>query len=68
MVADAYQAEEENHIDNGIIRNLQDRIDDLESALRAALSFIQEKHADHSDRRAVMVIAAVRGALCKDRD
>lgn len=44
------------------------RIEQLEIALRAALSFIQERHADHSDARARMVITAVRGALRKDRD
>ncbi len=44
------------------------RIEDLEIALRAALSFVQERHADPNDGHAVMVIAAVRGALRKDRD
>ena len=41
------------------------RIDELEIALRAALSFMQERHADHNDGHARMVIAAVRGALRK---
>lgn len=44
------------------------RIDELEVALRAALSFLQDRHTDHSDGHAQMVIAAVRGALRKDRD
>lgn len=45
-----------------------ERIEQLEIALRAALSFIQERHTNHGDVRAQMVIAAVRGALRKDRD
>lgn len=44
------------------------RVEDLEVALRAALSFLQERHADHSDGHAQMVITAVRGALRKPRD
>lgn len=44
------------------------RIEELEIALRAALSFIQGRHPDHSDGHAQMVIAAIRGALRKDRD
>lgn len=44
------------------------RIEDLEIALRAALSFAQERHSDPNDGHAVMVIAAMRGALRKDRD
>jgi hypothetical protein len=44
------------------------RIEELEIALRAALSFIQERHTDHNDGHAQMVIAAVRGALRKVRD
>lgn len=45
-----------------------DRIEELEIALRAALSFMQERHTDHNDGHAQMVIAAVRGALRKERD
>ena len=44
------------------------RITDLEIALGAALSFMQDRHPDHSDGHAQMVIAAVRDALRKDRD
>lgn len=44
------------------------RIEELEIALRAALSFVQGRHPDHSDGHAQMVIAAIRGALRKDRD
>lgn len=40
-----------------------DRIEELEVALRAALSFVQERHTDHNDGHAQMVIAALRGAL-----
>jgi hypothetical protein len=48
---------------------LQRRVDELEVAARAALSFVQERHADHSDGHAQMVIAALRGALAKrERD
>lgn len=42
-----------------------ERINDLEVVLRAALSFVQDRHADPNDGRAVMVIAAIRGALRK---
>jgi hypothetical protein len=41
------------------------RIEDLEIALRAALSFVQGRHTDPNDGHAVMVIAAMRGALAK---
>lgn len=44
------------------------RIEELEVALRAALSFVQGRHTDHNDGHAVMVIAAMRGALRKPRD
>lgn len=39
------------------------RIEELETAIRAALSFVQGRHPDHSDGHAQMVIAALRGAL-----
>ena len=39
------------------------RIEELEIAIRAALSFVQDRHADHNDGHAQMVIAALRGAL-----
>ncbi len=45
-----------------------DRIEELEIALRAALSFVQQRHTDHDDGHAQMVIAAMRGALRKERD
>jgi len=45
-----------------------DRIEELEIALRAALSFVQGRHTDHNDGHAQMVIAALRGALRKPRD
>lgn len=46
----------------------KERIEELEVALRAALSFMQGRHTDHRDGHAQMVIAALRGALRKDRD
>lgn len=52
-----------------IIEKREARIEELEVALRAALSFVQERHPDHSDGHAQMVIAAIRGALRKrERD
>lgn len=42
---------------------LEQRVEDLEIVIRAALSFIQERHSSHDDGHAVMVIAALRGAL-----
>lgn len=39
------------------------RIAELECAVRAALSFVQERHTDHSDGHAQMVAMALRGAL-----
>lgn len=39
------------------------RIEDLEVVIRAALSFIQDRHPSHDDGHAVMVIVALRGAL-----
>jgi hypothetical protein len=45
-----------------------ERINDLEVVLRTALSFIQNRHTDPNDGHAVMVIAAMRGALRKPRD
>lgn len=42
-----------------------DRIIALEIAIRAALSFVQGRHADSNDGHAQMVIAALRGALEK---
>ncbi len=42
------------------------RIEELEIAIRAALSFVQGRHADPNDGYARMVIAALRGALAKD--
>lgn len=44
------------------------RIEQLEIVLRAALSYIQERHSACEDRRTDDVIAAVRAALRKDRD
>lgn len=44
------------------------RINDLEVVLRAALSFVQERHTEPNDGHAIMVIAAMRGALRKERD
>jgi len=41
------------------------RIEELEIAIRAALSFVQGRHADPNDGHARMVIAALRGALAK---
>lgn len=49
-------------------KRLDKRIEELEIALRAALSFMQERHKDLNDGHAAMVIAAVRGALRKVRD
>ena len=49
--------------DAATVRKQHDRIEELEVAVRAALSFAQERHADHSDGHAQMVIAALRGAL-----
>lgn len=46
------------------------RIEELEIAIRAALSFIQERHCDngtYSDGHAEMVAMALRGALKPDR-
>jgi hypothetical protein len=43
--------------------HLERRVEDLEVCIRAALSFMQERFPDHSDGHAVMVIAAMRGAL-----
>lgn len=46
-----------------------DRIEELEVVVRAALSFVQERHTDHDDGHARMVIMALRGALAKrERD
>lgn len=53
---------------SAIINAACDRIEGLEIAMRAALSFVQERHTDPNDGHAVMVIAAMRGALRKDRD
>lgn len=53
---------------SGYLDEKNARIEELEIALRAALSFMQGRHTDHSDGHAQMVIAAVRGALRKDRD
>jgi hypothetical protein len=44
-------------------RLLDARIDELQIAVRAALSFVQDRHSDHNDGHAQMVIAALRGAL-----
>ena len=50
-------------------QQMGERIEELEIAIRASLSFVQERHTDHSDGHAQMVIAALRGALAKrDRD
>lgn len=46
-----------------LIKQACDRIEELEVAVRAALSFVQERHPSHDDGHAVMVIAALRGAL-----
>lgn len=40
-----------------------DRIEELEMAVRAALSFVQERHPNHSDGHAQLVVMALRGAL-----
>ncbi len=54
--------------DSVMLRQAQ-RIEDLEICIRAALSFMQERHADPNDGHALMVIAAMRGALAKrERD
>jgi hypothetical protein len=45
-----------------------ERINALEVVLRAALSFVQSRHTDPNDGHAVMVVAAMRGALRKPRD
>jgi hypothetical protein len=45
-----------------------ERINALEVVLRAALSFVHNRHTDPNDGHAVMVIAAMRGALRKPRD
>lgn len=42
---------------------LEKRIEELEIAVRAGLSFVQGRFPDHSDGHAVMIIAALRGAL-----
>ena len=39
------------------------RVEELEIAVRAALSFVQGRHTDQTDGHAQMVIAALRGAL-----
>lgn len=44
------------------------RIEELEIALRAALSYIQNQPCSQGNGHAEMVIAAIRGALRKDRD
>lgn len=44
-------------------KRLDARVEELEIAIRAALSFVQGRFPDHSDGHAVMVIAALRGAL-----
>ncbi len=44
---------------------LHARVEQLEIAIRAALSFVQGRHADTNDGHAQMVIAALRGALAK---
>jgi hypothetical protein len=41
------------------------RIGEMEICIRAALSFLQERHTDPNDGHALMVIAALRGALAK---
>lgn len=47
------------------IADYKERIEELEIAIRAALSFVQGRHADFNDGHAQMVIAALRGALAK---
>lgn len=49
-------------------RKQAERIDDLECAVRAALSFIQGRYPDHSDGHAQMVIMALRGVLRLGRE
>lgn len=50
------------------IKAMAERIEELEVALRAAVSFVQGRHTDPEDGHARMVIAAIRGALRKERD
>ena len=51
-----------------LIRQACDRIEELEVAVRAALSYIQNQPVSHGNGHAEMIIAALRGALRKDRD
>lgn len=44
------------------------RVEYLEATLRAALSYIQERHITNEDKRTADLIALVRGALRKERD
>lgn len=46
-----------------LIRQACDRIEELEIAVRAALSYIQNQPVSHGNGHAEMVIAALRGAL-----
>lgn len=51
------------------IGEAEKRIEGLEIVVRAALSFVQERHPDHDDGHARMVIMALRGALAeRERD
>lgn len=49
-------------------RSGPDRVEELEIVIRAALSFVQGRHTDPNDGHAIMVIAAMRGALRRARD
>lgn len=54
---------------SGYLDEKNERIEDLEICIRAALSFVQQRHTDPNDGHALMVIAAMRGALAKrERD
>lgn len=46
-----------------ILADKAGRVEELEVAVRAALSFMQDRHASGDDGHAQMVIAALRGAL-----
>lgn len=48
---------------SGYLDQKSERIEQLEVVIRAALSFIQDRHRSPEDGHAVMVTAALRGAL-----
>lgn len=45
-----------------------DRIEELEIAVRAALSYIQNQPGSNGNKHADQIIGALRGALRKERD